>query len=109
MPEFVVAATEKRTGFPYPKFIVDASDEMAARRLSQRRWLEIDAVCLYKEQPGEEKPRVLPWGPPAADRVFEQDYHNRPPDPETAKGPSSEELVTTGLGVLGALLRIFGT
>ena len=108
MPEFVVAASELRTGKPYPLFIVVADDELAARRISQRRWLTIDGIMPYTDQPGEEKPPVLLWGPPASDRVFEQDYQNRPPDPDGSRGPSGEQMMKGGLLFLRVLFRMLG-
>ena len=109
MPEFIVVASESRTGEPYPLFIVVAENEDAARRMSRRRWLNIDGVRHYAGELGEEKPPVLPWGPPASDRVFEKDYHNRPADPDgSASKPSGEQALRGGLLFLRVFFRLLG-
>jgi hypothetical protein len=83
MPEYLVLATDKKSGKPYPPFIVPAVDEQAARTICKRQWLTIESVKLFDEALAAEKPRVLPLGPPISDRSFERDYHNRPPDPDS--------------------------
>jgi hypothetical protein len=113
LTEFVVYAEEHDTGKPWPLFIVPATDKETAYRLSQRRYLTINAVEPYVPAPHEVKPPVCPWGPPASGRKFERDYHNRAPEPETSRGAGGLSpwmtvvIVVLALRLLIALLRSF--
>jgi hypothetical protein len=110
MREFLVVATVKDGGADYLPFIVEAEDESAAVRISQRRWLRIDRVVPYQEQPGDQKPPVLRWGPPASDQTFEREYHNRPPHSDQLKETKVADAVqlgcvwTSGLFIAGSLI-----
>lgn len=54
-----------------------------------------------------EKPKVYPWGPPASDRKFERDYHNRPPEQETVSdAPSRFGPWTLGFIIAVVLFRV---
>jgi hypothetical protein len=84
MPDFLIVGSEKRSGKPYPRFIVSGDDETAARRISQRQWLNIEAVTLYQRQPGETKPPVRPFGPPIPDPSVHNEEVN--PGQPTSRG-----------------------
>lgn len=107
LTEYLVLASERDSGRPYPPFIVPAPDEETARRLSQRRYLVLRSVEPYFHRAGAEKPKVYRLGPPVSDRTFEQDYHNRPADPDSRSGVSQEQVAEGGLLALRILLRVF--
>jgi hypothetical protein len=103
--EYLIVAVARNSGRPYPPFLVPAQDEKAARRLAQRRYLVIQSVALYTHREGEAKPKVYPLGPPISDQSFEQDYYNRPPDPDSRGGVSGEQGVEGGILLFRILLR----
>jgi hypothetical protein len=107
LTEYLVVALERDSGRPCPPFIVPARDEETARRLSQRRYLVLRSVERYVHLAGTTKPKVYRMGPPVSDRTFEQDYHNRPADPDSRAGVSEEQVAEGGLLVLRILLRVF--
>jgi hypothetical protein len=102
--EFVVFAQEKDTGKPWPLFIVPAQDAETARRISERRYLVINAVERLDDEPGVDKPQVYPWGPPVSDQKFEREYHNRAPERESrseqGRGNAVGSMVVAGCIVL---------
>jgi hypothetical protein len=74
----VITVAHAQSGKVFPPFIVLAQDEAAARKMCKRNYLVIQTVEVYQEKEGEEKPRVLKYGPPISDKDFERDYGNRP-------------------------------
>ena len=109
--EFLVFAQEKDTGKPWPLFIVPATDAETARRISERRYLVINAVERFDDEPGVDKPQVYPWGPPVSDQKFEREYHNRAPEKESRteaeRGNAVGSMVVFGCIVLFLQLLYF--
>jgi hypothetical protein len=103
MPEFLVFATETRTGQAYPPFVVPAEDEPAVRRICRRAWLRVEVVEPYTEQLQDYEPPVLPWGPPLSDKSFDRVYHNQPGEPGSAEEVPEE----VGWLFFRAVFRVF--
>jgi hypothetical protein len=88
------------------------------RRICKRKWLLIESVVPFDERLATEKPRVLGLGPPVSDQSFDDDYHNREPDPDAASrevdrieswfisGLMTRALFWGGLAAIGGLVAI---
>jgi hypothetical protein len=96
--EFVISANHRESGQGLPVFIVRAKDEPAARKMCQRNYLVLQSIRPFVAAEWEEKPRVLPFGPPISGKDFERDYWRR--GPERGGGQSG--------GALSPLFAAFG-
>jgi hypothetical protein len=88
--EFVFDCLDRTTKEPFPLFIVEAADEAEARKIADRKYLEVVRVEPYVGQEGVEKPKTYRYGPPSSGSDFEREYHHRQPERERrARGADS--------------------